>query len=334
MSGKSSSEDLKRICLICGCHTNQTINIYEPRSGPNIIELIQAKFKFQPINEDKYLCFSCNNWLINWHSLQCVNSNEEESAESSSSGNFRNQLNNGGASISKERMLKMKKRNGFYFSKRSRKRSVVRAPCKLCGTSAVFLGRKVAEEKPLHCNKCQRILKWRSEYLKTLLTESKTDEDVEEVVEEQPSPPSTPAPQEEKTPEPQNPPTNNNLVSSYTYVRYQRPLIDGKVVSMLRRCGTTLTREKEDNQKPQIMSPRKKQKQVWTRQVDENEIVIDFNLAITEVLGSLDQLSSDAEETDNDSGIDGDFDNTEDAINIDEIRRKLPKGLSVSVTSA
>lgn len=47
MSGKSSSEDLKRICLICGCHTNQTINIYEPRSGPNIIELIQAKFKFQ-----------------------------------------------------------------------------------------------------------------------------------------------------------------------------------------------------------------------------------------------------------------------------------------------
>lgn len=94
-----------------------------------------------------------------------------------------------------------------------------------------------------------------------------------------------------------------------------------------------MTREKEDNQKPQIMSPRKKQKQVWTRQVDENEIVIDFNLAITEVLGSLDQLSSDVEETDNDSGIDGDFD-SEDAVNIDEIRRKLPKGLSVSVTSA
>lgn len=43
----ASSEYLKRTCLICGCHTNQTINIYEPRSGPNIVQLIQAKFKFQ-----------------------------------------------------------------------------------------------------------------------------------------------------------------------------------------------------------------------------------------------------------------------------------------------
>lgn len=43
----SGSECLKRTCLICGCQTNQTINIYEPRSGPNIVQLIQAKFKFQ-----------------------------------------------------------------------------------------------------------------------------------------------------------------------------------------------------------------------------------------------------------------------------------------------
>lgn len=43
----SASEYLKRTCLICGCQTNQTINIYEPRSGPNIVQLIQAKFKFQ-----------------------------------------------------------------------------------------------------------------------------------------------------------------------------------------------------------------------------------------------------------------------------------------------
>lgn len=44
---ENSSEYLKRTCLICGCHTNQTINIYEPRGGPNIVQLIQAKFKFQ-----------------------------------------------------------------------------------------------------------------------------------------------------------------------------------------------------------------------------------------------------------------------------------------------
>lgn len=227
-------------------------------------------------------------------------------------------------------MHKMKKRNGFYFSKRSRKRSLIRAACKLCGTSAVFLGTSV--DRPLHCNKCQRILKWRSEYLKSLLVVK----DVEK--EETSAEPAT-------TRVAQIPPITNsmdkqNLVnSSYTFVRYQRPLIDGKVVSMLRRCGTTLTREKEDNQKPQIMSPRKKQRQVWSRQVDENEIVIDFNLAITEVIGTY-QLSSDVEETDTDSGIDGDFDGEESSssssasFNIDDIRRKLPKGLSVSVTNA
>ncbi|TMW52102.1 hypothetical protein DOY81_002819 [Sarcophaga bullata] len=88
---ENSSEFLKRTCLICGCHTNQTINIYEPRSGPNIVQLIQAKFKFQPLNEDKYLCFSCNNWLINWHSLQALNSNDAESP----SGTFRSHLNSG-----------------------------------------------------------------------------------------------------------------------------------------------------------------------------------------------------------------------------------------------
>lgn len=46
-SAGAGSEYLKRTCLICGCQTNQTINIYEPRSGPNIVQLIQAKFKFQ-----------------------------------------------------------------------------------------------------------------------------------------------------------------------------------------------------------------------------------------------------------------------------------------------
>lgn len=40
-------EDLRQICLICGCHTSQIINVFEPRNGPNIVELIQAKFKFQ-----------------------------------------------------------------------------------------------------------------------------------------------------------------------------------------------------------------------------------------------------------------------------------------------
>lgn len=35
----------KKVCFICGSYTSQTINIFEPRNGPNIIELINEKFK-------------------------------------------------------------------------------------------------------------------------------------------------------------------------------------------------------------------------------------------------------------------------------------------------
>lgn len=55
VASSAGSEYLKRTCLICGCQTNQTINIYEPRSGPNIVQLIQAKFKFQVRH-----CQACN----------------------------------------------------------------------------------------------------------------------------------------------------------------------------------------------------------------------------------------------------------------------------------
>ncbi|XP_033234043.1 protein phyllopod [Drosophila pseudoobscura] len=101
----ASSEYLKRTCLICGCHTNQTINIYEPRSGPNIVQLIQAKFKFQPLNEDKFLCFSCNNWLINWHSLQALNSNDADSQSQSPSAQMGN--NSSGSLLPEERARRM-----------------------------------------------------------------------------------------------------------------------------------------------------------------------------------------------------------------------------------
>lgn len=37
----------KKVCFICGSHTTFTINIYEPRSGPNIVDVINQKFKVQ-----------------------------------------------------------------------------------------------------------------------------------------------------------------------------------------------------------------------------------------------------------------------------------------------
>uniref|UniRef100_A0AAG5DIT3 ZAD domain-containing protein n=1 Tax=Anopheles atroparvus TaxID=41427 RepID=A0AAG5DIT3_ANOAO len=65
------------VCLICGIYTNLSLNIFEPRNGPNIVDVIYEKYKFRAErgdNADKHICFSCNNWLINWYSLQNTSS--------------------------------------------------------------------------------------------------------------------------------------------------------------------------------------------------------------------------------------------------------------------
>lgn len=76
------------VCLICGIYTNLSLNIFEPRTGPNIREVIYKKYNFRAErsdNEDKYICYSCNNWLINWYSLQHLSeSRNYESTPSSS----------------------------------------------------------------------------------------------------------------------------------------------------------------------------------------------------------------------------------------------------------
>lgn len=50
-SGGAVAIAAKKVCFICGSYTSQTINIFEPRDGPNIIELINEKFKV-PVSVD------------------------------------------------------------------------------------------------------------------------------------------------------------------------------------------------------------------------------------------------------------------------------------------
>ncbi|XP_050080586.1 protein phyllopod [Anopheles maculipalpis] len=72
------------VCLICGIYTNLSLNIFEPRNGPNIVDVIYEKYKFRAErgdNADKHICFSCNNWLINWYSLQNTSSGNSRSYE-------------------------------------------------------------------------------------------------------------------------------------------------------------------------------------------------------------------------------------------------------------
>lgn len=78
------------------------------------------------------------------------------------------------------------------------------------------------------------------------------------------------------------------------YQRLPAPRVDGKVVAMFRRLGTTLSVEQEAQEegepepKPtarplRIMSPAK-QRPRWTRTLDDDEILLEFDSAISEVL--------------------------------------------------
>lgn len=52
----------KKVCFICGSYTTFTINIYEPRSGPNIVDVINEKFKVQ-VRKKYEISLSLNTYI-------------------------------------------------------------------------------------------------------------------------------------------------------------------------------------------------------------------------------------------------------------------------------
>ncbi|XP_017132946.1 protein phyllopod [Drosophila elegans] len=307
----ASSEYLKRTCLICGCHTNQTINIYEPRSGPNIVQLIQAKFKFQPLNEDKFLCFSCNNWLINWHSLQAVNSNEAESQSQSPSHMGNSVLQQERTKLRPVAMVRPQVRVQpqsqpqpqpqvpvnptpapiTYSKRRTSRRSasvsrMSRVLRQCCMESLRRSPKKRSQQSVLvYLRQGQR----RSNVICKVECVAPRRKPAESLVKEvtlAATPTSAPAP---------------TACPAPTNQRFPQPSVDGKVVAMFRRLGTTLSREAPpassaesatattssttnvSSRPPQIMSPLKPRPR-WTRHLDEDEILLQFDSAISEVL--------------------------------------------------
>ncbi|XP_020814829.1 protein phyllopod [Drosophila serrata] len=304
----ASSEYLKRTCLICGCHTNQTINIYEPRSGPNIVQLIQAKFKFQPLNEDKFLCFSCNNWLINWHSLQAVNSNEAESQSQSPSHMGNNVLQQEGTKLRPVAMVRPQVRVQPQAQVQPQPRPQqqpqpqpqfqvpVNPPTPVPAPAPITYAKRRISRRSASVNRVNRIL--RQCCLETLRRIPKKKSQVFQVYLRQSQRRSNMLCRVECVAPRRRPiervvkeasPILSAQNSSPTYQRFPQPSVDGKVVAMFRRLGTTLSREQQSSSAyttssaPQIMSPSKERPR-WTRDLDEDEILLEFDSAISEVL--------------------------------------------------
>lgn len=84
---ESGEQQEKKVCFICGRYTELVVNIHEPRRGPNMIEVISKKFNMQPLDDDKFLCYNCNNWLVNWYMMQPANSDSshEDAQQTASS---------------------------------------------------------------------------------------------------------------------------------------------------------------------------------------------------------------------------------------------------------
>uniref|UniRef100_A0A336KGF5 CSON001808 protein n=1 Tax=Culicoides sonorensis TaxID=179676 RepID=A0A336KGF5_CULSO len=82
-------------CLICGIRTSQLVNIFEEgRGGPNLVDVIYEKYNIKAENDtDKFLCYSCNNWLINWWSLQHKNDQTNNQPHSSSNSPSKSERN-------------------------------------------------------------------------------------------------------------------------------------------------------------------------------------------------------------------------------------------------
>ncbi|XP_023168729.2 protein phyllopod [Drosophila hydei] len=311
----AASEYLKRTCLICGCQTNQTINIYEPRSGPNIVQLIQAKFKFQPLNEDKFLCFSCNNWLINWHSLQALNSNdaESQSRSQSPSGHMGNNSSSAGIvqqqlPLSKGQPVKLRPVAQVRPQPQPQRQPQPepqlhphpqpQPSSRLPALKNIERDRSVRRRQPaLGRRRCRRTskqprrrslrsscesCKWRTLHKRSLAKVAQLQRQLSRQQQQQQ--------------------LEQRLVKSPTYQRLPKPRVDGKVVAMFRRLGTTLSNEQTQEQEQEqeqrstaplnrIMSPAKRRPR-WTRQLDEDEILLEFDGAIGEVLPSMQPITA------------------------------------------
>lgn len=70
ISDRSDGQIKGKVCLCCNSYTIFVVSIREPKYGPNMMEAIMEKLNRQPFDDDKYLCYSCNNWLIDWFTRQ------------------------------------------------------------------------------------------------------------------------------------------------------------------------------------------------------------------------------------------------------------------------
>jgi len=123
----------------------------------------------------------------------------------------------------------------------------------------------------------------------------------------------------------------SNPIAPPTYQRFPQPSVDGKVVAMFRRLGTTLSREQPTasspesttftttTKPPQIMSPLKERPR-WTRDLDEDEILLEFDSAISEVLPTTSYQVTQGENKENQRAEEMELEEEEDQAELEVVQ--------------
>lgn len=244
---------------------------------------------FQPVNEDKYLCYSCNNWLINWHSLRNLNKDPVESQSDKSRSRLHESMPQGADRVSisssanrnqkpaqpneefDDNLHRNKKRNGFYFPKRPLLTSLrigkikdKSRTCSICGRSIRKRPRKTSKmQKPVRSKmRCKRCMRLGTDNLHLRRTSSSISRNA------------------------------HHLYNIVNFSRNPLPALDRSLVARLQRLGTTLRWESEpyngitrSETSFRIHRTESKVKyDTWGEKVNErDEVLIDFNRVLSEV---------------------------------------------------
>ncbi|XP_052862736.1 protein phyllopod [Anopheles cruzii] len=334
------------VCLICGIYTNLSLNIFEPRNGPNIIDVIYEKYKFRAErgdNADKHICFSCNNWLINWYSLQNASGSRTyepapSTSRSSDSSNNRHShkrtrhSRGGGGGVDKENQRQQPDRGLRSMEQQHDQVSSTTVPTDGDKEPDVLIVTKVQPsntKRMRHVGSYKRLVALKESNSQVLplagvgmrRAVQQPDEDVPEVTS-----------------------TTSPTADPCTVIRR---VFEGQLIRMLQGQGTSVTREvvplpkgsQRQSQTPPAPVPCVAGRPTIPTGVDVNgnardepdatniDIVLSFNSTISEVMNVVPSLKA----LQPDSPVDSDEDNDVAVRSLLSDQRKKYEGLTVSV---
>lgn len=285
----------------------------------------------QPIDEDKFLCYSCNNWLINWHSLQNKNNESQPSKSGHSSNNSHSsvipeeahekmgvlsdcQLHQQHQQTTDLLQIRARLQKYFYIpakhkpeqENRDMFRVTITFKCKLCRKTFVksrgAIRRNLRDDVWRFCKSCKREL--RKHFGNGTRRQSIADNQ-----------------------------RNTKNIENHSSQTVNRKLVNPILVHRLRQLGTTIMPEDAAKKTKFTQMPYVPVQQQYVdgehngnNRFCSNDILISFDKTVTEVFPLYFDVTKNDFLIDDNSGGSGVL-----RKNVNEVFKQIPKSISISV---